>query len=124
VNPALFIFVPNSKLLFLLRESPPLPHRKQPPRSRTPPHSAVLLYWVAWGFHMSFDEKMVFFLGKPRATLDQEFLLGKAFLGLFPTATTLILIVGALLGRMNIRAWMLFVPLWVTFSYIVTAFSI
>jgi len=97
--------------------------------------AAVLLCWVAWAFRMSFGEKMVFFLGKPGVALDQEFLLGKAFLGLFPTATmvffqgvfagiTLILIAGALLGRMNIRAWMLFVPLWVTFSYTVTAFSI
>jgi len=97
--------------------------------------AAVLLCWVGWGFRMSFGQKMVFFLGKPGVALDQDFLLGKAFLGLFPTATmvffqgvfagiTLILIAGALLGRMNIRAWMLFVPLWLTCSYTVTAFSI
>ncbi|OVA14977.1 Ammonium transporter [Macleaya cordata] len=51
-------------------------------------------------------------------------------------AITLILIAGSLLGRMNIKAWMAFeispiprdlsafVPLWLTFSYIVGAFSL
>lgn len=39
-------------------------------------------------------------------------------------AITVILIAGALLGRMNFRAWMLFVPLWSTFSYTVVAYSI
>ena len=39
-------------------------------------------------------------------------------------AITLILIAGALLGRMNFYAWMLFVPLWLTFSYTIYAFSI
>lgn len=35
-----------------------------------------------------------------------------------------ILIAGALLGRMNFHAWMLFVPLWLTFSYTIGAYSI
>ncbi|CAI0434204.1 unnamed protein product [Linum tenue] len=39
-------------------------------------------------------------------------------------AITLILIAGALLGRMNFHAWMIFVPLWLTFSYTITAYSI
>uniref|UniRef100_A0A803PZ37 Ammonium transporter n=2 Tax=Cannabis sativa TaxID=3483 RepID=A0A803PZ37_CANSA len=97
--------------------------------------AAVLVCWVGWGFRMSFGEKLVVFLGKPAVALDEKFLLGQAFLGLFPTATmvfyhgmfaglTLILVAGALLGRMNFVAWMLFVPLWVTFSYTVVAFSI
>jgi Amt family ammonium transporter len=37
-------------------------------------------------------------------------------------AITLILIAGSLLGRMNFKAWMLFVPLWLTFSYTVGAY--
>lgn len=97
--------------------------------------AAVLVCWVGWGYRMSFGEELVLFLGKPGAALDEKFLLGQAFLGSFPTATmvffqgvfagiTLILIAGALLGRMNFRAWMLFVPLWVTSSYTVGAFSI
>ncbi|CAL4960237.1 unnamed protein product [Urochloa decumbens] len=39
-------------------------------------------------------------------------------------AITLILLAGSLLGRMNFKAWMLFVPLWLTFSYTIGAFSI
>ncbi|KAM3759330.1 hypothetical protein ACB098_01G112400 [Castanea mollissima] len=39
-------------------------------------------------------------------------------------AITLILIAGALLGRMNFYAWMFFVPLWLTFSYTIGAFTI
>ncbi len=39
-------------------------------------------------------------------------------------AITLILIAGSYLCRMNFFAWMLFVPLWLTFSYAIGAFSI
>ncbi|XVE62817.1 hypothetical protein DITRI_Ditri06bG0150400 [Diplodiscus trichospermus] len=95
----------------------------------------VLVCWVGWGFRMSFGEKLVFFLGKPAVALDEKFLLDRAFLGYFPRATmvffqsvfaaiTVVLIAGALLGRMNFRAWILFVPLWFTFSYTIAAFSI
>ncbi|KAK8545456.1 hypothetical protein V6N13_066738 [Hibiscus sabdariffa] len=95
----------------------------------------VLVCWVGWGFRMSFGDKLVFFLGKPAVALDEKFLLSPAFMGYFPTATmvffqsvfaaiTVILIAGSLLGRMNFRAWILFVPLWLTFSYTVAAFSI
>ncbi|KAF9606513.1 hypothetical protein IFM89_025886 [Coptis chinensis] len=97
--------------------------------------AAVLVCWVGWGYRMSFGEKLVFFWGRPAVALDQKFLLNQAFLGMFPTATmvffqfvfagiTLILIAGALLGRMNFHAWMLFVPLWLTFSYTIGAFSV
>ncbi|XP_074365044.1 ammonium transporter 3 member 1-like [Apium graveolens] len=37
---------------------------------------------------------------------------------------TLILLADSLLGRMNIKAWMIFVPLWLTFSYTIGAFSL
>ncbi|XP_050221339.1 ammonium transporter 2 member 4-like [Mercurialis annua] len=95
----------------------------------------VIVCWVGWGYNMSFGDKFVPFLGKPAVALDEKFLLEKAFLGNFPTATmvffqgvfaciTLILIAGCLLGRMNFRAWVLFVPLWLTFSYTIAAFSI
>ncbi|KAG8370740.1 hypothetical protein BUALT_Bualt13G0015000 [Buddleja alternifolia] len=97
--------------------------------------ASVLVCWVAWGYRMSFGDKMVPFWGVPNTTLDQKFLLQKAFLGSFPNATmvffqfvfaaiTLILIAGALLGRMNFYAWMMFVPLWLTFCYTISAFSI
>ncbi|CBI34165.3 hypothetical protein VitviT2T_021292 [Vitis vinifera] len=97
--------------------------------------AAVIICWVGWGYRMSFGEKLVFFLGKPGVALDADLLLGQAFLGMFPTATmvffqlvfaaiTVILIGGALLGRMNFGAWMLFVPLWLTFSYTIGAYSV
>ncbi|PSS14590.1 Ammonium transporter 3 member like [Actinidia chinensis var. chinensis] len=97
--------------------------------------AAVLVCWVGWGYHLSFGDKFIHILGRPNVALDQKFLLKQAFLGSFPNATmiffqfvfaaiTLILIAGALLGRMNFVAWMLFVPLWLTFSYTVGAYSI
>jgi len=39
-------------------------------------------------------------------------------------AITLVILAGALLGRMNFLAWMIFVPLWLTLSYTVGAFSL
>ncbi len=39
-------------------------------------------------------------------------------------AITVVLIAGSYLCRMNFAAWMIFVPLWVTFSYTIGAFSI
>ncbi|CAN1132359.1 Ammonium transporter 2 member 4 [Linum perenne] len=46
-----------------------------------------------------------------------------AVMGVF-ACITLILVAGSLLGRMNFTAWVMFVPLWLTFSYTVGAFSV
>ncbi|KAK3037382.1 LOW QUALITY PROTEIN: hypothetical protein RJ639_030480 [Escallonia herrerae] len=81
--------------------------------------AAVLVCWVGWGFRMAFGDTLVDFWGKPAVALDEKFLLEQAFLGYFPNSTmvlfqfmfaaiTLILIGGAVLGRMNFLAWMLF----------------
>ncbi|WOG84038.1 hypothetical protein DCAR_0103218 [Daucus carota subsp. sativus] len=97
--------------------------------------AAVLVCWVCWGYRLSFGDKLIPIWGKLDVALEQKYLLKQAFSGLFPNATmvffqfvfaaiTLILIAGALLGRMNFHAWMLFVPLWLTFSYTFVAFSI
>ncbi|KAF5191109.1 Ammonium transporter [Thalictrum thalictroides] len=98
--------------------------------------AAVLVCWVGWAYEMSFGKKLLPFWGKPVVALDQSVLLAQAFTGsFFPTATmvyfqfvfaaiTLVLIAGALLGRMNFHAWMLFVPLWLTFSYTIGAYSL
>ncbi|KAJ0982586.1 hypothetical protein J5N97_010841 [Dioscorea zingiberensis] len=97
--------------------------------------AAVLVCWVGWAFQMSFGDEMVFFWGRPDFALDQKYLLAQGFAGLYPRATlvffqfvfaaiTVVLVAGALLGRMNFQAWMLFVPLWLTFSYTVGAFSV
>src|ERR1700761_8196454 len=37
-------------------------------------------------------------------------------------AITPILFIGSVLGRVNFKAWMVFVPLWITFAYAVNAF--
>lgn len=97
--------------------------------------ACVLVCWVCWGYRLSFGEKLIPIWGKVDVALEQEYLFEQAFLGLFPNATmvffqfvfaaiTLILIAGALLGRMNFYAWMLFVPLWLTFSYTIGAYTI
>lgn len=97
--------------------------------------ACVLLCWVGWGYRMSFGDSLFPFWGEANVSLDQKYLFEPAFLGKFPNATmvyfqfvfaaiTLVLIAGALLGRMNFYAWMLFVPLWLTFSYTFGAFSI
>ncbi|KAI7988883.1 Ammonium transporter 3 member 1 [Camellia lanceoleosa] len=97
--------------------------------------ACVLVCWVGWGYRMSFGDKLIPIWGKANLALDQGYLLHQTFQGMLPNATmvffqfvfaaiTLILIAGALLGRMNFYAWMLFVPLWLTFSYTVGAYSI
>jgi Amt family ammonium transporter len=97
--------------------------------------ACVLICWVSWGYRMSFGDTLFPLWGKANVSLDQNYLFERAFLGKIPNATmvyfqfvfaaiTLILIAGALLGRMNFYAWMLFVPLWLTFSYTFTAFSV
>ncbi|KAJ0111560.1 hypothetical protein Patl1_03277 [Pistacia atlantica] len=96
--------------------------------------AAVLVCWVGWGYQMSFGKNFIHFMGRPDVSLDEKFLLERTFVGYLPNATmiyfqfvfaaiTLILIAGALLGRMNFHAWMLFVPLWLTFSYTIGAYS-
>uniref|UniRef100_A0A1D1XT17 Ammonium transporter n=1 Tax=Anthurium amnicola TaxID=1678845 RepID=A0A1D1XT17_9ARAE len=98
--------------------------------------ACVMVCWVGWGYRLSFGDKMLPMVGRIDTALEQRYLLKQTFSGvLFPNATmvffqsafaaiTLILIAGALLGRMNFMAWMMFVPLWLTFSYTITAFSI
>lgn len=97
--------------------------------------ASVLVCWVGWGYQLSFGDKLLPFWGKPNVALDQKYLLAQGFVGTFPAATliffqfvfagiTPVLLAGALVGRMNFKAWMAFVPLWHTFSYTVGAFSL
>ncbi|KAH7574158.1 hypothetical protein ACOSP7_008188 [Xanthoceras sorbifolium] len=97
--------------------------------------ACVLFCWVGWGYRLSFGHTMVPFWGIPNVSLQHDYLFTPAFLGKIPNATmvyfqsvfaaiTLILIAGAVLGRMNFYAWMMFVPLWLTFSYTIGAFSV
>jgi Amt family ammonium transporter len=115
--------------------------------------ATVVICWVLWAYKMSFGQKLLPFWGKGGPALGQKFLLQVAKLPettqyfgngeietamaqpYYPMATmvwfqcvfaaiTLIILAGSLLARMNIKAWMMFVPLWLTFSYTVGAFSL
>lgn len=103
--------------------------------------SMVLICWVLWGYRMGFGDQMLPIVGTPSIAVDIGWQLKESYLptvGLaqnMPQATmvyfqfvfsaiTLVLIAGSFLCRMSFFAWMLFVPLWMTFSYTVGAFSL
>ncbi|KAI3525745.1 hypothetical protein L1887_04793 [Cichorium endivia] len=115
--------------------------------------AAVLICWVLLCYRMAFGDKLLPFWGKGAPALGQKYLARQAILPetihrygngtvetpanmpFYPMATlvyyqftfaaiTMILLAGSVLGRMNIRAWMAFVPLWLVFSYTVGAFSL
>lgn len=103
--------------------------------------AAVLVCWVLWGYEAAFGEYMLPFVGKPNNVLGIDTMLKQSYLpsiGIgqeFPLATmvyfqfvfaaiTLVITAGAFLCRMNFYAWMIFVPLWLTLSYVVGAYSL
>ncbi|KAL6138912.1 hypothetical protein ACLB2K_064191 [Fragaria x ananassa] len=109
--------------------------------------AAVLICWVLVGYRMAFGDELLPFWGKGAPALGQKFLIHRAKVPeskhfpsamvepFYPMASlvyfqftfaaiTLILLAGSVLGRMNIKAWMAFVPLWLIFSYTVGAFSL
>src|SRR6266851_211355 len=114
----------------------------------------VLVMWVLYGFKMGFGHPMhIFgqkggsffgnFLGKPGPVLNHHAEqgqgnipnLGSAGVLDFPqsslvyfqfvfAAITPILMLGSVLGRVNFKAWIPFVLLWITFVYTINAFLI
>jgi Amt family ammonium transporter len=101
----------------------------------------VLICWVLWAYKASFGEQMLPFVGVPGPVvsmdnelkqsrlpafdLDQSFPLSTMVYFQFVfAAITLVIMSGAFLCRMNFMAWMIFVPLWLTLSYTVGAFSL
>jgi ammonium transporter, Amt family len=106
--------------------------------------AAVLLVWLLWAYNMGFGPQWFPFLGMPGpvAAAGVELAQGivpAAASGMppltFPMATlvffqfvfaaiTVIILAGSVLGRMNFKAWIIFVPLWMTFVYTVGAFSL
>ncbi|KAI5584578.1 hypothetical protein POPTR_006G102800v4 [Populus trichocarpa] len=113
--------------------------------------AAVLICWVLLGYRMAFGDELLPFWGKGAPALGQKYLLTRArvpesthtledgtretvepwypmaslvYFQFTFAAITLILLAGSVLGRMNIKAWMAFVPLWLIFSYTVGAFSL
>ncbi|KAG9157912.1 hypothetical protein Leryth_000077 [Lithospermum erythrorhizon] len=115
--------------------------------------AAVLICWVLVCYRLAFGDELLPFWGTPGLALDQDFLLRRASIPesahyfnngtvetqmnqpFYPKATlvyfqftfaaiTTILVAGSVLGRMNIKAWMAFVPLWLVFCYTVGAYSL
>jgi len=113
--------------------------------------SIVLVVWMLWGYNMAFGTPAQLgagvlsnFIGIPHPALGAEQMMGQATVplaaaGLPPlrysgsamiyfqfvfAAITPLLIAGSVLGRMNFKAWMIFVPLWSTLVYSVGAFWI
>jgi Amt family ammonium transporter len=110
--------------------------------------SLVLVVWVLWVFKMGFGTPLklgpgIFsaFVGHPgpilgRATQDQAqipLLNGGMPQFRFPMSTlayfqfvfagiTPLLFLGSVVGRINFRVWLIFVPLWSTLAYSVNAF--
>jgi ammonium transporter, Amt family len=111
--------------------------------------ASVLVVWVLFDYNMAFGPAWLSvagqsFLGTPGLATSAAFTLGQATVpeaasGMpaltFPMATlmyfqfvfaaiTVVILAGALLGRMNFTAWMIFCPIWMTLVYTVGAFSI
>lgn len=105
--------------------------------------AAVLVCWVIWAYKMGFGDQWGKFplVGAPGPVMSMNWELRQAEIPTagatanFPMATmiyfqfvfaaiTLVIVAGSYLGRMNFTAWMVFVPLWLTFSYTVGAFSL
>ncbi|KAI3665331.1 hypothetical protein L6452_43955 [Arctium lappa] len=98
--------------------------------------AAVLICWVLWAHQLSFGDDLIAILGVPKlSSVTQAYLIEQLDDKMIPkadyvfyqfafAAITVILLGGSLLGRMNFYAWMIFVPLWLTFSYTVGAYTI
>ncbi|HMJ48948.1 MAG TPA: ammonium transporter [Burkholderiales bacterium] len=106
--------------------------------------ASTLVVWALFAYNMAFGPQWFPFLGKPIPAVGAAFELGQATIpaaadGMpamtFPMATlmffqfvfaaiTVIILGGSLIGRMNFKAWVIFVPLWITFIYTVGAFSL
>jgi Amt family ammonium transporter len=111
----------------------------------------VLITWSLWGYNMSFGNALKLgpgilaaMVGIPGPALSAAFEIGQSNVPLaaggmpelhFPgsamiyfqyvfAAITPILIAGSVLGRMNIKAWMIFVPVWSSIVYSIGAFSL
>ncbi|KKA22095.1 Ammonium transporter [Rasamsonia emersonii CBS 393.64] len=97
--------------------------------------AAVLICWVVWAYKMGFGEQWgaAPFVGTPGPVVAMDYELRQSSLPAagvsqaFPLSTmvyfqfvfaaiTVVIMAGAFLGRMNFTAWMVFVPLWITFS--------
>ena len=108
----------------------------------------TVVVWVLWGYNMAFGPLAHLgsdgsfwsgLVGKPHPIVSHFAEQGQAVSGTntlvpfhFPTSTlayfqlafaaiTPLLFLGSILGRFKFKAWLLFVPLWITFIYCVNA---
>jgi Amt family ammonium transporter len=112
--------------------------------------SLVLVVWVLWGFKMGFGEPIKLgpgilgsFVGSPRTILGTDnqhqaliplldgampkFRFSESTLAYFQfvfAAITPLLFLGSVVGRINFKVWLIFVPLWSTFVYSINAFLV
>jgi Amt family ammonium transporter len=113
--------------------------------------AVVLLTWTLIGYNMSFGHPaklgpgiLAAFIGVPGPALSPMYEIGQSVVPLAATtmpdlhfsgsamiyfqfvfaAITPILIAGSLFGRMNFKAWMLFVPIWSVIVYSIGAFAL
>jgi ammonium transporter, Amt family len=110
--------------------------------------SLVLVVWVLWGFKMGFGEPLKLgpgilqaAVGKPRPILGTDnmqqaviplldgampkFKFSETTLAYFQfvfAAITPLLFLGSVVGRINFKVWLIFVPLWSSLAYSVNAF--
>jgi ammonium transporter, Amt family len=110
--------------------------------------SLVLVVWVLWGFKMGFGQPLKLGPGILRAAVgiphtilssnNQQIAMIPLLDGTMPSfrfsETTLayfqfvfagitpLLFLGSVIGRINFKVWLIFVPLWSTFAYSVNAF--
>ncbi|KAI3972934.1 hypothetical protein MKX01_019592 [Papaver californicum] len=103
--------------------------------------AAVLICWVCWAYKMSFGYELLPFWGKPGFSLGQNYLLAK--LNYLNQLSTTVLAVlrppwfslftqwhllfifsfWITVGQDELQSMVVFVPLWLTFSYTIGAFS-
>jgi ammonium transporter, Amt family len=114
--------------------------------------AVVVVIWMLWGYKMGFGSPVHIlgadggsffgnFIGKPGSVMASSTLLHQAslptvpFEGTFPQPTliyfqlvfaaiTPILMLGSVLGRFNFKAWIPFVIIWISTTYVVNAFMI
>ena len=110
--------------------------------------SVVLIVWMLWGYNMAFGTPvsgaLAGYFAVPHPALGADQMMGQATIpaaaaGLPPlryagsamiyfqfvfAAITPLLIAGSVLGRMNFKAWMIFVPVWSTVVYSIGAYWI
>jgi len=110
--------------------------------------SLVLLVWVLWGYNMGFGKPahlgpgvLSNFIGVPGTLLGAgtqgqahiplldggmpDFRFSQATLSYFQfvfAGITPLLFLGSVIGRINFKVWLIFVPLWSTLAYSVNAF--